>query len=526
MMRRYGAAAVVVALLLSGCGSADVSIRSAEVSDDDTRLGLALNSCNADLRVGVAEQDDQVVILASDEQAPLIRLSGNDCLDGYVVQLSDPLGDREVVDGTDGSIVSVMRVPPEGKVPWPYDRDRVTEAEYLAALDDMVACLSTTDPELDAWVYQGLDWKTYRWHKEPDEQGNLSRPPALDICHEEHLKSLEPPTSSPWTDEDVMNAMGNWVNQLGLARDDPDVWSDRLHEICAVWNTTEDTTVELGDLALRYIEEDAEVSIRADGTLPHVEEGATALLQIADSPTCGVVPDPNATGAWDPTATMAPDEIVADPSVAEPGTLVAVLFPDGRMRGIHYVLESIGSDGVVTLSHHLISDWGGDKEPHSFPADRSDDFAVEDIGINSPGPDMVLIPAEASPGEYRICTGNSRHNICTPLTIIPAGSDAMADLLHHSLTIDDGLPTGEFIGEISIVDSCVTLLDGVDRYLTIWPEGYRFEDNSVLDDRGNVVAVDGEEVHFGGGESTGGVAGPFPDCGQTSFWMVTEVLLP
>ncbi len=498
----------------------------ARASLDDTRIELVLASCNAALVVDVIESSDDVVVTVSDADAPLIRTSGEDCLDIYVVHLDEPLGGRTLVDGTTDSVVSVVKPLSDLGMSWPYDRNRVTEEQYLAALDAMVVCLETEDSEIDAWVHQALDWKTYRWDKEPDEQGYLSRPPALDICHEKHLRPLEPPTSSPWTDEDVMNAMGIWVNQLGLIRDDPDVWRDRLTEICTAGNAVGETTGELGDLALRYIEEDAEVSVRADGTLPHVEEAIIALRQIADSPTCGIEPDPNATGAWDPTAIMAPEEIVADPAVAESGTLVAVSFPDGRMRGIHFVLESIDSDGVVTLAYHLISDWGGEHEPRSFPADESDDFAVEDIGIRGPDPDTVLIPADAMPGRYRLCTGNSRPNICTPLRIAQEGTGSRVDLLHHSLTFETGVPTGELIGELEIEESCVTLFNGVDRYLTFWPEGYRLYGDRVLGESGNVVAVGGSRVHFGGGESAVGLSGPAPDCGQTSYWMVTEVMQP
>ena len=56
---------------------------------------------------------------------------------------------------------------------------------------------------------------------------------------------------------------------------------------------------------------------------------------------------------------------------------------------------------------------------------------------------MVVIPSDAPPGDYRLCTGNSRPNICTPLRIAQEGTGSRVDLLHHSLTFETGVPTGE-----------------------------------------------------------------------------------
>lgn len=186
---------VVLALMLSGCSSSSVEIRSAVASQDDTRVEVALTSCNADLVVDVTEDDEEVIVSVSDADAPLLRTGGDACDDHYVVQFERPLGGRDLVDGTTGQIVPILRPPPDSRPPYPYDRVRVTETDYLEALDAMVSCLEALDPELDAWVHQALDWATYRWHKEPDNQGNLARPPALDICHEKHLQALEPPSN-------------------------------------------------------------------------------------------------------------------------------------------------------------------------------------------------------------------------------------------------------------------------------------------------------------------------------------------
>ena len=122
-------------------------------------------------------------------------------------------------------------------------------------------------------------------------------------------------------------------------------------------------------------------------------------------------------GANDESAEIQPALITLQPTTATPGDLVSVYFPDERGRGVHYVLESSQGDRW-NLEYHLTSDWAGERQPTSQKATEST-FAIESIGFEGPGPDIISIPAEAEPGEYRICTGNSRPNICARLTIEP-----------------------------------------------------------------------------------------------------------
>ncbi len=120
-------------------------------------------------------------------------------------------------------------------------------------------------------------------------------------------------------------------------------------------------------------------------------------------------------GPHDTAAEVRPDLIIVEPSQVQAGDLASVYFPDERTRGVHFVLESSTDDGW-NLEYHLISDWSGDRAPTSHRAD-SMDIAIEDIGFSGGGPDVISIPAEASPGAYRVCTGNSRPNICALLTV-------------------------------------------------------------------------------------------------------------
>ncbi len=226
-------------------------------------------------------------------------------------------------------------------------------------------------------------------------------------------------SASEWTEQEVLDATLIWVNQTGLNQRDPDVWSDRLDRICEIGYTPGQAMRDMTELAGEFVAEDADVSMRSDGTLPTAEEAVRSLWTIAHSPTCEDSEITSAGfGPYDPKAEIRLGLISVEPSGVEPGGLVSIFFPDERTRGIHFTLESLTDDGW-NLEYHLISDWGGGHEPKNFSIEKMEAIAVEDIGIGGDGPDVALIPTDIDPGEYRLCTGNSRPNICTRLTIEP-----------------------------------------------------------------------------------------------------------
>ena len=84
---------------------------------------------------------------------------------------------------------------------------------------------------------------------------------------------------SNWSDLDISNAAITWVNETGLKQMDEGVWNDRLDDVCAI-------DPDYFGLAERYIAEDAEHSIRSDGTLPTIKEVRRSLYGIRLQ-TCG-----------------------------------------------------------------------------------------------------------------------------------------------------------------------------------------------------------------------------------------------
>ena len=118
----------------------------------------------------------------------------------------------------------------------------------------------------------------------------------------------------------------------------------------------------------------------------------------------------------DAGAVFQPRSMVADRDTAAPGDVVALTFPDEMTRGIHFVLEEeVG--GTWVYRYGLISSGeGGAPGGWFLPGDE--DVAIPDIGIVGPGPDHVVIPEVATPGSWRICTGNAVENVCVRIGIV------------------------------------------------------------------------------------------------------------
>ncbi|WP_084104341.1 hypothetical protein [Demequina sp. NBRC 110056] len=187
-MRAWGCAlACGVAVALGACAPA-TEVDAAELSLDGTRVAITFDSCNEAEPVEVDETTEQVTVTPSGSGG-LIESAGDDCQDYVVVQLAEPLDSRTLINGATGTAVEVASAPPENTVDWPYDRAEVSEAEFAAAIEDMVACLEAEDPLVDAWVTQELNWPGWDVAKEPDANGTVEVP-AIAVCEERVLVPL------------------------------------------------------------------------------------------------------------------------------------------------------------------------------------------------------------------------------------------------------------------------------------------------------------------------------------------------
>jgi hypothetical protein len=85
----------------------------------------------------------------------------------------------------------------------------------------------------------------------------------------------------------------------------------------------------------------------------------------------------------------------------------------------------------------------------------------------------------------------------------PVG-DAPAGVFFPTVPIGADYPAALFEGDLEIDEGCLYLTDHGERWLALWPEGYRAERDEglirVLDRAGEVVGVDGGSIRVGGGE--------------------------
>ena len=76
-------------------------------SADSTRLNVGVSTCNAEPVVTATETSSEVRLVVHIRT----RQSGTECLDGAFVDLSEPLGDRAVIDAETGETLELL--PPE-----------------------------------------------------------------------------------------------------------------------------------------------------------------------------------------------------------------------------------------------------------------------------------------------------------------------------------------------------------------------------------------------------------------------------
>lgn len=85
-------------------------------------------------------------------------------------------------------------------------------------------------------------------------------------------------------DTPAYNAYLVWLNQVGLNQDDLDMWIDRLDWICGIGWSPLPSDTPMMDAAGSFVTEDAELSVRSDGSLPSAVEAADSLWTIVADP--------------------------------------------------------------------------------------------------------------------------------------------------------------------------------------------------------------------------------------------------
>lgn len=112
------------------------------------------------------------------------------------------------------------------------------------------------------------------------------------------------------------------------------------------------------------------------------------------------------------------DTMTIAPTSAASGQEVELSFPSDSQHGIAFSL-SRWSESRWDKEFYLTSDWGtpGDHAPTWWTVEGSANRGWEQVGIGGGGPDRVIVPESASPGDYLLCTANALDEACALLTV-------------------------------------------------------------------------------------------------------------
>lgn len=132
---------------------------------------------------------------------------------------------------------------------------------------------------------------------------------------------------------------------------------------------------------------------------------------------CGATGSPQS-GPETPDAEMHPELLEVSPSPLKPGQTFTVRFPEGTERGLGWTLEEQRAD-TWHVRYYLSSGLGdseGDRAPSWWSAaDREGGWDA--LGLAGEGPDLLVVPGSATPGQYRLCTANAAKDFCTTVEL-------------------------------------------------------------------------------------------------------------
>jgi hypothetical protein len=102
--KAIGLLLIVALVSVAACTtSPHAQIMEATTGADGRTLELVVGTCNADLTTKTEESPTQVTVTVTARND-----TSDDCLDGVVVHLDRPLGDRRLVDGATGETVRIQ----------------------------------------------------------------------------------------------------------------------------------------------------------------------------------------------------------------------------------------------------------------------------------------------------------------------------------------------------------------------------------------------------------------------------------
>jgi hypothetical protein len=125
---------------------------------------------------------------------------------------------------------------------------------------------------------------------------------------------------------------------------------------------------------------------------------------------------------------------------------------------------------------------------------------------------------------------------CSATVTAPPTVNADVYFPQHELTEQTGVPSGDLVARLRLIDECLVLESDGAAYLALWPAGYHLEEVepvAVSDEGRVIVARVGQQVHVGGGVYPDDqrafveelLGAPIEErCVAQRYWLVSEVL--
>ncbi len=157
--------------------------------------------------------------------------------------------------------------------------------------------------------------------------------------------------------------------------------------------------------------------VTACGSTESAGDGVPSPSPTASSVAASTTDAPGTGSPYDPSADIRPELMTVTPNEVAPGVAIELMFPAETTRGVAYVLERAAGDtwGATHFLTSSTSGYGG--RPTAVSVDSAEGYGWDDIGIGGPGPDRLVVPDDATPGAYRICTANALENFCAEITV-------------------------------------------------------------------------------------------------------------
>lgn len=167
---------------------------------------------------------------------------------------------------------------------------------------------------------------------------------------------------------------------------------------------------------------DLYLMVRIDSAPVLADQIVATLSPAAVTSPSGTASESRGGQPYDSDAQMRPDLMVVTPNPAVPGETAEITYPEETPRGVAFVLERQLQDGSWDHVYFLIASPADrpDIRPEWFTAEQGAGW--DDLGVGGPGPDRVVIPETAEPGQYRICTANAGDEFCTPMRVADAAT--------------------------------------------------------------------------------------------------------